>query len=363
MPAARGTTLVEVERCIGHLDCDAFFAAVELLRRPELRGKPVIVAHDGPRSVVTTATYEARAFGVGSAMPLAVARRRCPDAILVPPDHDAYREASDGVMAVIRDEIDTVQQMSLDEAYVELSGLVAPRAAMRRVVRRIERETSLHVSVGIGPSKLVAKLASDAEKPRGFVVLDRRDAWRRWADASPGLLPGVGPRTTEQLATRGITTIRALSKSPEEQLAEWFGPRTGPWLWRRCRFDDRDPVVPVREPVSESRETTFPHDLTDQDDHERELRRLAVRLFDALEGQGRRGRTVGIKVRLADFSTVSRSRTLTTPVEDAELLAETAVAMLRELGPDQPVRLLGVRMASLELVDGPGVQLTLPWAP
>lgn len=352
-----------MERCIGHLDCDAFFAAVELLRRPELRGKPVIVAHDGPRSVVTTATYEARAFGVGSAMPLAVARRRCPDAILVPPDHDAYREASDAVMAVIRDEVDTVQQMSLDEAYVELSDLVTPRAAMRRVVRRIERETALHVSVGIGPSKLVAKLASDAEKPRGFVVLDRRDAWRRWADASPGLLPGIGPRSTEQLAARGIDTIRAMSKVSEEQLTEWFGPRTGPWLWRRCRFDDRDPVEPVREPVSESRETTFPHDLTDQDDQERELRRLAVRLFDALEGQGRRGRTVGIKVRLADFSTVSRSRTLNTPVDDAELLAETAVAMLREYAPDQPVRLLGVRMAALELVDGPGVQLTLPWAP
>jgi len=354
---------VEVERCIGHLDCDAFFAAVELLRRPELRGKPVIVAHDGPRSVVTTATYEARKHGVGSAMPLAVAKRRCPEAILVPPDHDAYREASEAVMAVVRDEVDTVQQMSLDEAYVDLSALVTPRAAMRRVVGRILRETSLHVSVGIGPSKLVAKLASDAEKPKGFVVLDRRQAWRRWADASPGLLPGIGPRTTELLAERQITTIRALARVSEEQLSAWFGPRSGPWLWRRCRFDDDDPVVPVREPVSESRETTFTQDIDDPEDQEHALRRLSARLFEALETQGRRGRTIGIKVRLADFSTISRSRTLTTPVEDAELLADTAVAMLREYGPDQPVRLLGVRMASLELVDGPGVQLTLPWAP
>ncbi len=352
-----------MERCIGHLDCDAFFASVELLRRPELRGKPVIVAHDGPRSVVTTATYEARQHGVGSAMPVAVARRRCPDAILVPPDHDAYREASEAVMAVIRDEVDTVQQLSLDEAYVDLSGLVAPRAAMRRVVRRIHRETALHVSVGIGPNKLVAKLASDAEKPQGFVVLDRRQAWRRWADASPGLLPGIGPRTTEQLAERQITSIRALSRFSEEQLAAWFTPRTGRWLWRRCRFDDDDPVVPVREPVSESRETTFPQDIDDAEDQEHALRRLSQRLFDALETQGRRGRTVGIKVRLADFSTISRSRTLTAPVEDAEQLADTAVAMLREYGPEQPVRLLGVRMATLELVDGPGVQLTLPWAP
>jgi DNA polymerase-4 len=349
-----------VERCIGHLDCDAFFAAVELLRRPELRGKPVIVAHDGPRSVVTTATYEARVHGVGSAMPLVTARRRCPDAVIVPPDLDAYREASASVMAIMRDEVDVVQQMSLDEAYVDLTGLMTPRAALRRVVRRIARETSLDVSVGIGPNKLVAKLASDAEKPRGFVVLDRRDAWRRWAGDSPGLLPGVGPRTTALLAARRVTTIRELSRVPEEQLTEWFGPRSGTWLWHRCRFDDHDPVVPVREPVSESRETTFPVDLSDPEEQEDALRRLSLRLFDALEEQGRRGRTVGIKVRLADFSTVTRSRTFAAAVDDPEALAETAVAMLHEYGPDQPVRLLGVRVASLELVDGPGVQLTLP---
>lgn len=348
------------ERCVGHVDCDAFFAAVELLRRPELRGKPVIVAHDGPRSVVTTATYEARKHGVGSAMPLVTARRRCPDAILVPPDLDAYREASQGVMAIIRDEVEVVQQMSLDEAYVDLTGMLAPRAAMRRLVTRVKAETSLDVSVGIGPNKLVAKLASDAEKPRGFVVLDRRDAWRRWAGESPGLLPGIGPKTALDLERRGVGTIRALSRLDERQLSEWYGPRTGPWLWRRCRFDDRDPVVAVREPVSESRETTFSIDLDEIEDLERELRRLAIALGEALERQGRRGRTVGIKVRLADFTTVTRSRTLPTAIDDPEVLAEIAVAMLLEYAPAQPVRLLGVRAAGLELIDGPGAQLTLP---
>ncbi|WP_170320749.1 DNA polymerase IV [Patulibacter medicamentivorans] len=348
------------ERCVGHVDCDAFFAAVELLRRPELRGKPVIVAHDGPRSVVTTATYEARKHGVGSAMPLVTARRRCPDAILVPPDLDAYREASQGVMAIIRDEVEVVQQMSLDEAYVDLTGMLAPRAAMRRLVTRVKAETSLDVSVGIGPNKLVAKLASDAEKPRGFVVLDRRDAWRRWAGESPGLLPGIGPKTALDLERRGVGTIRALSRLDEPQLSEWYGPRTGPWLWRRCRFDDRDPVVAVREPVSESRETTFSIDLDEIEDLERELRRLAIALGEALERQGRRGRTVGIKVRLADFTTVTRSRTLPTAIDDPEVLAEIAVAMLLEYAPAQPVRLLGVRAAGLELIDGPGAQLTLP---
>jgi len=346
-------------RVVGHLDCDAFFASVELLRRPELRGRPVIVAHDGPRSVVTTATYEARVHGVGSAMPLVTARRRCPDAIVVPPDLDAYRDASAGVMAIVRDEVDVVQQLSLDEAYVELTGLLAPKAAMRRVVHRVRDETGLHVSVGIGPSKLVAKLASDAEKPRGFVVLDRRDAWRRWADDPPSLLPGVGPRTAAALAGRGVATIRALAAVDVDVLADWFGERNGPWLWRRCRFDDDDPVVPVREPVSESRETTFSVDIADRDVQEAELRRLAERLVAALDDQGRRGRTVGIKVRLADFTTVTRSRTLPVAADDVELVVETATALLREYDPPAPVRLLGVRMAGLELVDGPGVQLAL----
>jgi DNA polymerase-4 len=347
-------------RCIGHLDCDAFFASVELLRRPELRGKPVIVAHDGPRSVVTTATYEARKFGVGSAMPLATAKNRCPQAIIVPPDHDAYKEASTRVMDIVRDEVEIVEQISVDEAYADLSAMAMPKSAMRRLQRRILAETELHVSVGIGPNKLVAKLASDAEKPRGFCVLTRRDAWLRWADASPGILGGVGPKTTDDLARRGIDTIRALSKVDEATLSSWYGPRTGPWLWRRCRFDDSAPVEPVREPVSESRESTFSIDLSERDEQEAELRRLAIKLYEALEHQGRRGRTVGLKVRLKDFTTITRSRTFPVPVEDEEALADAVVGMLREYDPPQPVRLLGVRMASLELVDGPGVQLALP---
>lgn len=347
-------------RCIGHLDCDAFFASVELLRRPELRGRPVIVAHDGPRSVVTTATYEARRFGVGSAMPLATAKHRCPQAIIVPPDHDAYREASGLVMDVVRDEVEIVEQVSVDEAYMDLSAMAMPKSAMRRLQTRILDETELHVSLGIGPNKLVAKLASDAEKPRGFCVLDRREAWRRWADTSPGLLGGIGPKTTDDLARRGVATIRALARIDEATLSGWYGPRSGPWLWHRCRFDDDAPVVPVREPVSESRESTFSVDLSEREEQEAELRRLAIKLFEALEQQGRRGRTVGIKVRLKDFTTITRSRTFAHPVVDEEALADAVVGMLREYDPPRPVRLLGVRMASLELEDGPGVQLVLP---
>src|SRR5688572_11568144 len=171
------------KRVIAHLDCDAFYATVELLRRPELKGKPVIVAGSGPRAVVTTASYEARKFGVGSAMPTARARRLCPDAILIPPDFTAYREASAKVMALLRAHVERVEVVGLDEAYLDLEGLVTPRAAMRRLVAAIKDETGLTASVGIGPNKLVAKVASDAEKPAGFVVLSREEACARFAGA------------------------------------------------------------------------------------------------------------------------------------------------------------------------------------
>src|ERR671935_1820673 len=168
---------------IAHLDMDAFYVSVELLRRPELRGLPVVVAGTGPRAVVTTASYEAREFGVGSATPAARARRLCPDAIFIPPDFDAYREVSRQVMDRVRATVPTVEVAGLDEAYLDLSGLVAPRAAMRRLVTDIAAATGLSCSVGIGPNRLVAKVASDAEKPRGFVVLSCEQACARFASA------------------------------------------------------------------------------------------------------------------------------------------------------------------------------------
>src|SRR5205807_5976343 len=157
------------ERCVAHLDMDAFYVSVELRRRPELRGLPVVVSGSGPRAVVTTASYEARRFGVGSAMPAARARTLCPEGVFVPPDFAYYREASREVMAIVRAHVEQVEVVGLDEAYLDLTGLPAPHAAMRRVGAEIERKTGLGASVGIGPSKLVAKVASDAEKPRGFV--------------------------------------------------------------------------------------------------------------------------------------------------------------------------------------------------
>ena len=215
---------------IAHLDVDAFYASVELLRRPELRGKPVIVSGSGPRAVVTTASYEARKFGIGSAMPTSRARRLCPDAVLIPPDFAAYREASTKVMALLRAHVERVEVVGLDEAYLDLDGLMSPRAAMRRLVAAIKDSTGLTASVGIGPNKLVAKVSSDAEKPAGFVVLSREEACARFADSPPGLVPGIGPKTVERLTRLGITTLGQLARTDEQILTDHFGGNHGPDL-------------------------------------------------------------------------------------------------------------------------------------
>ena len=206
---------------IAHLDLDAFYASVELQRRPELRGLPVIVAGSGPRSVVTTASYEARRFGVGSAMPAAQARRLCPQAVVIAPDFEAYRATSRAVMDLLRGHVERVEQVGLDEAYLDLSGLVAPKAAMRRLVAEIRERTGMSASVGIGPNKLVAKVASDAEKPAGFLMLTREEACARFAHSPPGLVPGIGPRTAERLAALGIGTLAALAATDDDV---WSAP-------------------------------------------------------------------------------------------------------------------------------------------
>ena len=346
---------------IAHVDLDAFYVSVELLRRPELRGLPVVVAGTGPRAVVTTASYEARAFGVGSATPAARARRLCPDALFIPPDFDAYRAVSRQVMDRVRATVPLVEVAGLDEAYLDLSDLVAPHAAMRRLVADVQAAMGLGCSVGIGPSKLVAKVASDAEKPRGFVVLTREQACARFAPASTALLPGVGPKTAERLDAMGIGTIGALAAASPDALAERFGARLGPYLARRARFQDHDVVSPVRVAVSESRETTFDRDIGALPELEAVLEGLANRLCEALLRQDRRGRTIGIKIRLDDFSTHTRARTLPAAVNDAARVGEVARELLREFAPPRPVRLLGVRVAGFEpAAQDAAPQLALP---
>jgi DNA polymerase-4 len=341
MPAASS------ELNVAHLDADAFYVSIELRRHPELRGRPVIVAGSGPRAVVTTASYEAREYGVGSAMPAARARRLCPQAVVLAPDFTTYRDASREVMDIVRAHVARVEVVGLDEAYLDLTGLFSPRAAMRRLIAEIKAETELECSVGIGPNKLVAKVASDAEKPAGFVVLTREQACARFAQAPPGLVPGIGPKTAARLAALGLTTLQAVGAAPERVLVERFGPNLGIELGRRARFEHDGVVGAARKVVSESRERTFDYDVHDPAVMRESLSVMADELCASLCVHARRGRTIGIKIRLDDFTTVTRARTIDAPTNDVELVTSVALRLLAEYAPARPVRLLGVRVAGL----------------
>jgi DNA polymerase-4 len=310
---------------------------------------------------VTTASYEARRFGVGSAVPASQARRLCPEAVFVPPDFEAYRSVSREVMELVRAAAPVVEVAGLDEAYLELTGLLSPNATMRRLVEHIRSATRLSASVGIGPNRLVAKVASDAEKPGGFVVLSCEEAFARFCGEPPGLLPGIGPKTAAALEEMGISTIEALAAASADALAARFGPRMGPWLAGRARFQDDSPVSEVRIAVSESRETTFDYDIADREELERILHGLVGELCQGLAKQDRRGRTIGIKVRLDDFTTATRARTLPEAVNEPERVGTVARELLREYAPSRPVRLLGVRIASFDQERREtGSQLALP---
>lgn len=332
---------------VAHLDADAFYVSIELGRRPELRGRPVVVSGSGPRAVVTTASYEARRYGVGSAMPASRARRLCPQAVFVAPDFPTYREVSARMMAIVRSTVERVEVVGLDEAYLDLDGLFSPRAAMRRLVAEIRAGLGITCSVGIGPNKLVAKVASDAEKPAGFVVLSREQARERFASAAPGLVPGIGPKTAAKLQAMGLATLGAVATADERVLAERFGPNLGRDLARRARFEHDGSVSSARKVVSESRERTFDIDIGDLGEMRGIMREMAVALCESLARHRRSGRTIAIKVRLDDWTTVTRARTVAAPTRDPEIVAGEALRLLAEYSPPRPVRLLGVRVAGL----------------
>jgi DNA polymerase IV len=339
-----------MDRTIAHVDMDAFYVAVALLRRPELRGKPVIVAtgtDPHARGVVMTASYEARRFGVHSALPLAIAHRRCPQAVLVPSDMELYRRGSKRVMEILGEFSDTIEVAGLDEAYLDLTGSPAPKARARELKRRMRSETRLTCSVGIAPNKLMAKIASDLEKPDGLCVLGHD----RWLDAvgdrPAALLPGIGPRTEERLEAIGIRTVRELADAPAERLQSAFGPRLGRSLRNTANGRDDRPVTTERAPKSESRETTFAHDVTDHAVLRDTLDRFAAEVGERLARDGYLGRTVTMKIRLRPFRTHTRSRTLPAPTSDATTIRDVARELLDNFELDAPVRLLGVGMAGL----------------
>lgn len=344
---------------------DAFYASVELRRRPELKGKPVVVCGSGPRAVVTTASYEAReAAGIHSAMPAAVARRRLPDAVYLQPDFAAYRKASAQVMEILRANAETVEVVGLDEAYVDLTGLFAPKATMRRIATEIREETGLTCSVGISENRLLAKIVSELGKPAGLVVLSREEALERFATHPPGLVPGIGPKTVVRLQKMGIRTLAELREHDPAALEQAFGPRAGGWLASRARFEDETPIAVVHETKSQSAETTFDVDVADHGEMATHIGSLTEELCRRLRSRDLQGRTIGIKVRLDNWTNVTRSHTIEEPTNDPQVVAPIALDLLRAYSPPRPVRLLGVRVASFaneatSEPEGPQAQMQL----
>jgi DNA polymerase IV len=363
-------SIADWKRCIAHLDMDAFYASVELGKHPELRGKPVVVCGSGPRAVVTTASYEARKLaGIHSAMPAAVARRRLPNAVYLPPDFPAYREASAVVMEVLRANVEVVEVVGLDEAYLDLTGIFSPKATMRRIKAEIRERTGLTCSVGIAESRLLAKMTSELGKPNGMVVVSREDALARFGDGPPGVVPGIGPKTVERLEKLGIATLTALGESDRADLEARFGPRSGAWLHARGNLRDETPISITRETKSQSVETTFDVDVDDLAALERTLREQTEELCRRLRKNELEGRSIGIKVRLDDWTNITRSQSVEAPTNDPEVVWPIALDLLRAYDPPRPVRLLGVRLASFDneadatddaAEDEPQLRLTLP---
>jgi DNA polymerase IV len=318
---------------------------------------------------VTTASYEARKYGVGSAMPASRARRLCPDAVVIPPDFTAYRDTSKRVWDVVRERLDRLQQLGLDEAYAELTGVPKPLRVLREVVTAVKDATGVQLSVGIGPSRLVAKCCSDLGKPAGFVAMGREEACVRFATAPTSRVPGIGPKTADRLAELGLRTLGQLQQADEAQLAERFGSNTARFLLARAHFRDNSPVETERGAAkSRSAERTFDTDIDDLAELEDVVRRLAAELADGLGKRGRRGRTIAIKVRLDDWTTVTRARTIESATSDPAVVTDVALELLRVYAPPRPVRLLGVRVAGFEDLEpeprraapAPGGQLALP---
>ena len=338
-----------------HLDLDAFFAAVEQRDKPSLRGKPVVVGGVGGRGVVATASYEARRYGVRSAMSTREARARCPHAAFLTGRFHAYRDASRSVMSLLRSVSPLVEPLSLDEAFVdlELAGLpdlevptvTAFAAELRERVG--EATEGLTASVGIGTSKFIAKVASDLDKPDGLVVVAPGTEAALLRPMHVTVIPGVGPATAERLRRAGIHTVEDLEAVTLDELVRLVGKAHGTGLFHLARAEDDRKVVPEREAKSVSVEGTYDTDLTDRRLMEGLLARQAGEVAERLRKHGLSGRTVSIKVRLHDFTTLSRSSTLHSPTDSTTTIARLARGLLTDLDTSGGVRLLGVGVSGL----------------
>jgi DNA polymerase-4 len=338
-----------------HLDLDAFFASVEQRDKPSLRGKPVVVGGVGGRGVVATASYEARRYGVRSAMSTREARSRCSHAAFLYPRFHAYRDASDIVMRLLREASPLVEPLSLDEAFVDLAAAGLPDLEVETVTafaddlrHRVAAATDgLTASVGVGSSKFIAKVASDLDKPDGLVVVAPGTEQDLLRPMSVTIIPGVGPATAERLRRGGIHTVADLEAVSLDELVRLVGKAHGTGLHALARAQDDRDVVPERETKSVSVEATYDTDLTDRVLMEQILARQAREVAARLGKSGLSGRTVTIKVRLADFTTLNRSSTLPAPTEHAGTIGRLARGLLTDLDTSMGVRLLGVGVSGL----------------
>ena len=372
--ATTGPTGALMERRIAHLDMDAFYASVELLRYPQLRGLPVVIggklAHDAGeerqdfhrlrqytgRGVVTTATYEARAFGIRSGMGLMKAAALAPEAILLPADFDEYRRYSRLFKAAVADIAPQIEDRGIDEIYIDLTHVPGETVELaQRIKDNVRRATGLSCSIGVTPNKLLSKIASELQKPDGLTVLSHADLPTRIWPLPARIINGIGPRASAKLEALGIRTVGELAAASPAMLIETFGKRYGRWLVDAAHGRDERPVVTERAPKSMSREMTFERDLHPRHDREtlsQVLLELCQRVSGDLVRQRYLGKTVGIKLRYADFHTLTRDITLEAPTADAETIRGAARACLKRVPLDRRLRLLGVRVASLVRPEG-----------
>ncbi|MCR8693824.1 DNA polymerase IV [Rhodococcus pyridinivorans] len=336
-----------IDQWVLHVDLDQFIAAVEVLRNPELAGRPVVVGGRGDptaRGVVSTASYEAREHGVGSGMPLRVAARKIPDAVFLPVDADTYNEVSQVVMDTLRGFGTVVDVLGWDEAFMGVQ-TDDPEAFAREVQAAVLDATGLHCSVGIGDNVLRAKIATGFGKPRGIFRLTRDNWFAVMGERSPDSLWGIGSRTVKKLDDMGIRTVRELARAPVDEMAARFGPKTGPWLVGLGAGAGSTEVS--AEPWvarSRSRETTFQHNVGDWNAITECVRDLAARAVDDVRGEGREGVRVALKIRYAPFVTHTASVALPSPTTDLATVTDAAVGLLDRFDHEREVRLVGVRV-------------------
>lgn len=342
---------------------DAFYASVELLARPDLRGLPVAIGGRGDpnsRAVVTTATYEARAFGIRSGMPLARAAALCPGCVFLPTDFDAYKRMSRRFKDAIATIAPRIEDRGIDEVYIDLDDIPTETVPLARAIKdAVHAATGLTCSIGVAPNKLLAKIASELDKPDGLTVLSRQDVPTRIWPMSVGKINGIGPKAEAKLEGFGIRTVGELAGHDPAWLVERFGRSYGQWLHDAAHGRDDRPVVTFSEPRSRSRETTFERDLHPRHDRAelgRILDDLSARVAADLCARGYVGRTVGVKLRFDDFSVVTRDATLEAPTADARTIRVAAARCIGRVTLRRRLRLMGVRVSNLLRADDPAAR-------